>query len=97
MKSNLREHLLKCDNIPTEDEVKYIFRMIVDGVEHIHSKRLMHCDLKLENILVDYEENSSMTINKVYIADFGFCSRIKQQMTATERRGTIVYMAPELF
>ena len=33
-------------------EAKYICRQILDGMEHMHAKNVLHRDLKLENILI---------------------------------------------
>ena len=41
-----------------------IFKQIIDGLNYIHSKRIAHRDIKLDNILLDGKGN-------VKIADFG--------------------------
>ena len=47
-----------------EEEIKIIFSDIVIGLEHIHSKNIIHRDIKLDNILIDEYENYK-------ICDFG--------------------------
>lgn len=54
----------------------------------MHSKRVVHRDLKLENILVDDQFN-------LKIADFGFAC-FKNIDALTSYRGTMTYMAPEI-
>jgi len=36
-----------------EDVAKVIFKQIIDGIGYIHSKRILHRDIKLDNILLD--------------------------------------------
>lgn len=60
----------------TEEESRHIFKKIARGVEHCHAKGIMHCDLKLENILVNVGEDGS-TITDLCIADFGLSSEIE--------------------
>ena len=58
----------------SEDEVRSIFQMIVKGVDACHQKGIMHCDLKLDNILLNVD--SSNKISDLCIADFGLSSEI---------------------
>ena len=53
-----------------EDEIKDIFVDVVIGLEYIHSKNIIHRDIKLDNILIDEYENYK-------ICDFGVSRKIK--------------------
>lgn len=54
-----------CDTeIVTEENIKAIFKQVIQGVSYMHGKNYYHGDLKLENILIN--EN-----NQVVIIDFG--------------------------
>jgi 5'-AMP-activated protein kinase, catalytic alpha subunit len=46
---------------------------VVDGLAHIHKNSYIHCDIKLENILVDSESDFDTDLSKVVIkiSDFG--------------------------
>ncbi|KAG5245698.1 mitogen-activated protein kinase kinase kinase [Salix suchowensis] len=71
-----------------ERDVKDYARSILEGLRHIHSKGFVHCDLKLENILLFENE-------EVKIADFGLAKKAGKAQGRAEIRGTPLYMAPE--
>ena len=86
--------------IPREGiEEKYarrIFREILIAVEYIHSKNIVHRDLKLDNILLN---NSSLTMaseSMIKIVDFGFSSPYDENQLLTTMCGTQEYLAPEI-
>ncbi|MED6196232.1 hypothetical protein PIB30_045564 [Stylosanthes scabra] len=66
-----------------EAKIKTYTRQIVQGLEYIHSKGLVHCDIKCSNILIGPEGAK--------IGDFG-CAK-----SAADSRigGTPMFMAPE--
>ena len=53
----------------TESEVRYYMRQLVEGCRYIHSRHIIHRDLKLGNMLL----NGNM---KMKIADFGLATRV---------------------
>ncbi|XP_026700904.1 interferon-induced, double-stranded RNA-activated protein kinase isoform X3 [Athene cunicularia] len=65
------------------------FLQILKGVKYIHSKELIHRDLKPQNIFISRED-------KIKIGDFGLVTSVAYG-TLTENRGTKSYMAPEQF
>ncbi|XP_052661359.1 interferon-induced, double-stranded RNA-activated protein kinase isoform X3 [Harpia harpyja] len=65
------------------------FLQILKGVKYIHSKELVHRDLKPQNIFISHED-------KIKIGDFGLVTSVAYG-TLTENRGTKSYMAPEQF
>ena len=36
-----------------ENEIKVIFKKVVESVKYMHEKNVVHRDIKLENILLD--------------------------------------------
>ncbi|NXO61026.1 E2AK2 kinase, partial [Aramus guarauna] len=65
------------------------FLQILEGVKYIHSKELIHRDLKPQNIFISCQD-------KIKIGDFGLVTSVTYE-TLTENRGTKSYMAPEQF
>mgnify|MGYP003853080603 FL=1 len=61
---------------------------MLDSVEYMHTRRVVHRDLKLENILIDDNLN-------LRVADFGFAC-YKNVDALKSYRGTMTYMAPEI-
>ena len=41
----------------TEEIVQYLMKQIVDAIRYIHSQRIIHRDLKLENIMVSFNND----------------------------------------
>lgn len=73
----------------TEDEAKFLFKQIIEGVEYTHFNLVAHRDLKPENILLD--------ANKVIkIADFGLSNLMKDGRLLKTNCGSLNYAAPEI-
>ncbi|CAD26006.1 CELL DIVISION CONTROL PROTEIN 2 HOMOLOG (CDC2-LIKE CELL CYCLE PROTEIN KINASE) [Encephalitozoon cuniculi GB-M1] len=76
-------------NKMTCSEIKHIFYQIAQGVCYIHSKGIMHRDLKSANILLDQKLNAS-------IADFGMARYTTKTGAYTPGMVTLWYRAPEI-
>ena len=69
---------------------KFLFRQIILGLQHIHSKNIVHRDVKLENILIDLN-------NTIKICDFGIGRVLSDPNDLLyDQCGTPMYMAPEI-
>ena len=74
----------------SEKIAKFLFRQIILGIKHIHSKNIVHRDIKLENILIDLN-------NRVKICDFGIGVILNSEDELLyDQCGTPMYMAPEI-
>ena len=71
------------------EEALGIFGQIIRGVEAIHRQKIIHRDLKLENIFIRKAEKGSLVCK---IGDFGLARFL--EMTANSNCGTQNYMAP---
>ncbi|KAH9064131.1 MAP kinase [Lactarius vividus] len=75
-----------------QNVTKYFTEQILSGLEYLHSKGILHRDLKADNILVE-----KTGICK--ISDFGISKRtddINEQNVLTAMQGTVFWMAPEV-
>jgi tRNA A-37 threonylcarbamoyl transferase component Bud32 len=72
-----------------EPEARRIFKQVLLGIQYSHNKCVTHRDLKLENLLLD--EN-----NNVKIIDFGFSTCFSHEKKIKMFCGTPSYMAPEI-
>lgn len=61
-----------------EDLAKYFFRQIIEALNYIHHKNIVHRDIKLDNILLDHHGN-------VKICDFGVSKLVRPGETMTEQ------------
>ena len=73
----------------TESVSKYIFKQIILALKYIHSHNIIHRDIKLDNILIDLDNN-------IKICDFGVSKIIKKGDIMVEQCGTPAYIAPEI-
>ncbi|XP_056619946.1 MAP/microtubule affinity-regulating kinase 3 isoform X6 [Triplophysa dalaica] len=73
-----------------EKEARAKFRQIVSAVQYCHQKRIVHRDLKAENLLLDADMN-------IKIADFGFSNEFTLGNKLDTFCGSPPYAAPELF
>lgn len=72
-----------------EHECKLIFKQLISAIEYIHSLKVTHRDLKLENLLLDVS-------GSVKIIDFGFSTCFSHDKKVKIFCGTPTYMAPEI-
>lgn len=62
---------------------------IAEAMEYIHAQRILHRDLKSDNILIDLDYSPK-------IIDFGYSRSDIKDIAKTSQRGTYNYMAPEV-
>ncbi|EGR30790.1 protein kinase domain protein, partial [Ichthyophthirius multifiliis] len=79
----------KIDKKLDESEVKRLFKQIVQGLDYCHSLNIVHRDMKLENILLDKNQN-------IKIIDFGFSICAPESSKLKIFCGTPSYMSPEI-
>ncbi|XP_076640385.1 serine/threonine-protein kinase SIK3 isoform X2 [Colletes latitarsis] len=83
------DHLVRNGRMP-EPEARRIFRQIVLAVRYLHQQRVVHRDLKAENLLLDADNN-------IKLADFGFSNEYTPGVPLSTWCGSPPYAAPEIF
>ncbi|TGZ58046.1 Non-specific serine/threonine protein kinase [Temnothorax longispinosus] len=83
------DHLVRNGRMP-EPEARRIFRQIVLAVHYLHQQRVVHRDLKAENLLLDADNN-------IKLADFGFSNEYTPGVPLSTWCGSPPYAAPEIF
>ncbi|XP_074857886.1 serine/threonine-protein kinase 36 isoform X2 [Carettochelys insculpta] len=82
--------ILEDDGSLPEDQVQAIASQLVSALYYLHSHRILHRDMKPQNILLGKG-------GLVKLCDFGFARAMSiNTMVLTSIKGTPLYMAPEL-
>ncbi|OON23087.1 kinase domain protein, partial [Opisthorchis viverrini] len=83
---------LHAKNRLPEPLVRRFLRQMALALQYLKEKNIIHMDLKPQNILL-----TSSTNPVLKVTDFGFAKRTKDTIQLNELRGTLLYMAPEVY
>nr|XP_029490911.1 obscurin-like [Oncorhynchus nerka] len=86
----LLDHLLLKGSV-SEIEVQMYVQQILEGVGHIHSMKILHLDIKPDNILMVFPPRE-----EIKICDFGFCQEMDTSRHQYSQFGTPEFVAPEI-
>ena len=98
----LKKYIDKYGNPFSEEIVQYLMKQIISALIYIHDLNIIHRDLKLENIMVDFDnekdkEELNMMKAKIKIIDFGFAIMLSSKFSLTNSAvGTFMYMDPKI-
>ena len=85
----------------SEKIVQHIMRQVVSAVNYLHELKIVHRDLKLDNILLNYEseiDKNQMNLFKseIKIVDFGFATHMTSAKLLTSAIGSPFNMDPRI-
>ena len=95
----LEKYQLKYGKPFSEEIVQYLMRQIISAFKYMHGNQIMHRDIKLENILVNFESEKdkndlNMMKATVKIIDFGFACKIGKNALTYTTIGNPMNMSP---
>ena len=101
LKSNLEKYMNKYNNPFPEKVVQHIMRQIVSAINYLHGLKIVHRDLKLDNILVKYScEEDKKSLNllnaEIKLVDFGFATHISNVSLLKSAIGSPLNMDPRI-
>ena len=79
--------------------VQYLMRQIINAFVYIHGKKIIHRDIKLDNILISFEndydkQNLNLLSAKIKIIDFGLATKLDSFDLAYSVLGSPINMDP---
>jgi len=90
--TDLKRHMDRVGPIAPE-AVKEMLRQLVEGIAFCHARRILHRDLKPQNLLVDSDGKT----NILKIADFGLARAVQRPVRKyTKEVVTLWYRPPEI-
>ncbi|XAR57788.1 Mitogen-activated protein kinase kinase kinase [Bertholletia excelsa] len=91
---NLAEKIRSSGQCLPELDVRRYTKSILSGLKFIHENGFVHCDLKLQNVLLCLNNGRE----DAKIADFGLAKRAgeRREKVGLDLRGTPLYMSPEM-
>ena len=100
LSSNLKKYLSIYHKPFSEEITQHLMKQIVSAVKYLHFNKIIHRDLKLDNILVNYPSDyDKQTLNlknsQIKVIDFGFATILNNPVTFTAL-GTPNNMDPKI-
>ena len=101
LQSCLKKYMDKYNKPFTQEIVQHIMRQVISGFVYLHTRNILHRDIKLENLLVKFptekdKEELNMLSCQVKITDFGFARYIKAENLAKSLLGNPINMDPAI-
>ena len=97
----LNEYVKRNDKPFPQEVVQHIMKQVISGFVYLHARKILHRDIKLENLLVKFpteedKQNLNMLKAEIKITDFGFSRYLKADKLATSLLGNPINMDPHI-
>ena len=97
----LRDYQEKYDKPFSEEMVQYLMKQIIQALKYIHNRNIIHRDLKLDNILVNFDSDQdkndlNMMKAVIKLIDFGFATHLKKSELCYSALGSPINMDPNI-
>ena len=83
----------------SERQLAVLFYQVFSGLWYLHENKILHRDIKLENIMIDGKENDKETGEELFwvkIIDFGTAKLFEKNKNEKDVVGSSYYIAPEV-
>jgi calcium-dependent protein kinase len=83
----------------SERQLAVLFYQVFSGLWYLHENKILHRDIKLENIMIDGKENDKETGEELFwvkIIDFGTAKLFEKNKKEKDVVGSSYYIAPEV-
>eukprot|EP00908_Phaeocystis_cordata_P003911 Transcript_14288.p2 GENE.Transcript_14288~~Transcript_14288.p2 ORF type:complete len:259 (-),score=39.71 Transcript_14288:1111-1887(-) len=84
--------ITRMDELAERDAARWS-RQLLSGLDHLHARRIVHCDVKPENCLLVATSGEGGPVCK--LSDFGCACRLDAALASAISRGSRGYAAPE--
>jgi serine/threonine-protein kinase ULK/ATG1 len=95
----LKQYMKKHNKAFPEEIVQYLMKQIIEALYYLHSRNIIHRDIKLDNIMVNFDtdydkEILNMMRARIKLIDFGFATQLNKSNVTFSAVGSPINMDP---